>query len=95
MQILIVILIYNYINDKFEIFNAGSPKTFEFAHYILLQRTLIFQKVKSTTQILSVDGTARPVLGIFAQAIRFLKDHLLKAIQLETGKYECVFYFRF
>ena len=37
--------------------------------------------------ITSVDGTIKPALDIFAHAIRYLKDQLLNAVKLETGRY--------
>ena len=46
------------------------------------------QKLKVTTTIFSLDGRSGLALSIFTHAIRFLKMHLLNAIEQETGKYD-------
>ena len=44
------------------------------------------QCVSSSAVLKSLDGTTKPAIDIFAYAIRYLKDHLLNALKLETGR---------
>ena len=52
----------------------------------LLRHPSYFQELSRTTEIESVDGkTTLPAATIFAHAIRFLGQHLLKQLKLEAG----------